>query len=183
MISFDEILARRRSVRSYRDIPVEKDKIEQVLHAARCAPSACNNQPWRFAVVTDPALRRRLAAEALGGVAVPNPWAVQAPVMIVACSQVKLITHSLAERLQGTQFHLIDIGIALEHMALKAVELDLGTCYIGWFNARAVRRVLALPSSWKPECLLTLGYPVEWPRPTPRKALDEIVLFDPGKNK
>lgn len=180
MKNLDEILAARRSVRAYRDTPVEDEKLRQVLAAGRIAPSACNNQPWRFAVVTEPALKQRLAEKALGGIAVPNPWAVQAPVIIVACSQTKLLTHSLAERLQGTQFHLIDIGIAMEHMVLKAVELDLGTCYIGWFNAREVRRVLNLPSAWKPECLLTLGYPVEWPKPTPRKPMEEIVIFNSG---
>ena len=80
--------------------------------------------------------------------------------------------------MQGVQYHLIDIGIALEHIALKAVELELGTCYIGWFNAKAIKNLLKLPVNWKVECLLTIGYPAEVPELSKRKEINEICRFN-----
>lgn len=181
MKTFDQVVQERRSVRDYLARPVEKEKIEAVLEAARLAPSACNAQPWRFAVVTDLVTKEKLTEEGLGGMVVPNTWAKTAPIIIVACSERKLFTHLLAERVQGVQYHLIDMGMALEHMALKAVELGLGTCFIGWFNGKKICRFLHLPSSWRAECLVTLGYPSALPDPTPRKSLQEISFIIDGK--
>jgi nitroreductase len=171
--SFDQILQERRSVRAYADTPVAGTVITELLEAARCAPSACNAQPWRFVVVRDPAQKRRLTDTGLGGM-VPNAWAQSAPVIIVACSDLQFFTHRLAEKVQGVEYHLIDLGIALEHLVLKATEHGLGTCYIGWFKGAAISRLLSLPSSWKVECLVTLGYPAVIPDPTPRKSLADI---------
>lgn len=176
MKTLDQIIDDRRSIRAYLPRPVEEEKIRALLEAARKAPSACNAQPWRYVVVSDPSLKERLLAEGLGGVVVPNTWAKSAPVVIVACSDLKLFTHTLAEQVQGVHYHLIDMGISLEHIALKAAELDLGTCYIGWFKGKAIHRLLRLPASWKVECLLTLGYPEKTPDPAPRKTREEIAF-------
>ncbi|OGS37751.1 MAG: hypothetical protein A2293_11770 [Elusimicrobia bacterium RIFOXYB2_FULL_49_7] len=178
MKTLDDLIAGRRSVRKYSLRGVEKEKITQIFEAARLAPSACNAQPWRFVAVTKPQAREELINKGLGGVMVPNNWAKTAPVFIVVCSDTKLITHTLAEKVQGVQYHLIDIGIACEHVVLKATELGLGTCYIGWFNAKNISRCLNLPGSWKPECLITLGYPAEdGAAATSRKPMDEISAF------
>lgn len=175
MKSLDELIKERRSIRKYLDTPVEKEKIEAILEAARLAPSACNAQPWRIVAVRDATLRKEVLSKGLGGLVVPNSWAKTAPVIFVVCAETQFITHGLGERIKNVQWHLIDIGICMEHMALKAVELGLGTCYIGWFNEKEISRILKLPSSWKIECLLTLGYPAESPDPTPRKRLEEIA--------
>ena len=177
MKSLDELIGERRSIRKYIDRPVEREKLETVIEAARLAPSACNAQPWRFVVISEPEIRKKLIEEGLGGVVVSNSWAMTAPVVIVACSDLNLFTHNIAERVQGVEYHLIDMGIALEHIALKAVEMGLGTCYIGWFNAKPIQKLLKLQSSWKVECLLTLGYPQEIPERTKRKDLNEISRF------
>jgi len=177
MNTLDELIHARRSIRKYADRPVERAKLEAVIEAARLAPSACNSQPWRFVVVAEPAIRAKLIEEGLGGVIVPNSWAGSAPAVIVACSDIDLINHKIAEKVQGVEYHLIDMGIALEHMALKAVELGLGTCYIGWFNAKPLQKLLKLPGSWKVECLLTIGYPETIPEPTKRKDINEICRF------
>ncbi|MHB9155450.1 MAG: nitroreductase family protein [Endomicrobiales bacterium] len=177
MKTLDQIINGRRSIRKYLDRPVEEEKLAAVLAAACAAPSACNAQPWRYVAVTDPALRQRLCEEGLGGV-VPNTWAKSAPAVIVACSETSLFTHTLAERVQGVEYHLIDLGISLEHLVLKAAELDLGTCFIGWFKGKAIGRLLQLPSSWKVECLVTLGYPSEVPSPTPRKKPAETCFLN-----
>jgi nitroreductase len=176
MTEIDRCIADRRSIRKYREQPVEKEKLEQVLEAARLAPSACNAQPWRFAVVTDRALNKRIIDEGMG-LTVPNTWGHSAPVIIVVCSEKSLFTHQLAERVGGVQFHLIDIGIACEHLVLKAHELGLGTCYIGWFKEKNIKKIISLSSSWGIECLVTLGYPDSIPEATPRKKLADIVKY------
>lgn len=173
MKTLGQLIDERRSIRKYLDRPVEPEKIQAILEAARRAPSACNAQPWRFVVVKDTELKQCLTEQGLGGV-VPNAWAKTAPVIIVTCSDLNFFTHQLAERVQGVQYHLIDIGIALEHLVLKATELELGTCYIGWFNGKAIHRLLQLPASWKVECLVTLGYAAEIPEASVRKPLNEI---------
>lgn len=178
MKTLDELINERKSIRKYLDKPVEREKLSRVIEAARLAPSACNAQPWRFIVVDEPALRDKLIKEGLGGVVVPNTWAKAAPAVIVACSDLDLTTHKLAEKVQGVQYHLIDMGIALEHIALKAVELGLGTCYIGWFNGKAIKKLLRLPLNWKVECLLTIGYPADIPEPMKRKAINDICRFN-----
>ena len=177
MKTLDELIKERRSIRKYSDRPVEKEKITAILEAARLSPSACNAQPWRIAAVHEKDMVKEVISKGLGGVVVPNNWAKSCPAVIVVCSETKIFTHSIGERVKNVQWHLIDIGICMEHMALKAVELGLGTCYIGWFNAKEIKKVLSLPSGWKVECLLTLGYPQEIPEATPRKPLDEISLI------
>ncbi|MGA2089912.1 MAG: nitroreductase family protein [Endomicrobiales bacterium] len=176
MKTFDQIISQRRSVRNYLDRPVEEEKLRAVLEAAREAPSACNAQPWRFVAVIDPVLRDSVAARGLGGV-VPNAWAKTAPVIIVVCSTLELLTHRVGEAVQGVSYHLIDLGIAMEHVVLKATELELGTCYIGWFNAKPIHKLLDLSPSWKVECLITLGYPAEIPGLSSRKDLSEICII------
>jgi len=175
--TLDELIKERRSIRKYTEKPVEQYKLKAVIEAARLAPSACNAQPWRFVVVSEPELRTKLFETGLGGV-VPNSWAKTAPAVIAACSDLDFMTHKVAERIQGVEYHLIDIGIALEHIALKAVELGLGACYIGWFNAKSIKKLLKLPLKWKVECLMTIGYPAETPEPAKRKAISEICRFN-----
>lgn len=177
MKTFDELIGERRSIRKYLDKPVEKEKMIKALEAARLSPSACNAQPWRF-VVTTGKKKELLIEKGLGGV-VSNSWAKSAPAIIVVCSVTSLFTHSIGESIQGTQYHLIDLGIAMEHFVLKAWELGLGTCYIGWFNGKNISREFKLPKSWKPECLITLGYPAEpLPASTPRKSAEEVFKFE-----
>jgi len=178
MLTLDELISKRYSVRSYDSRAVEKEKIEAILQAARLAPSACNAQPWRFIVIDQKELKEKFIEQCMG-VTVPNTWAKSAPVIIVAASQLQLLTHKVGELIQGVNYHLIDIGIALEHCALKATELELGTCYIGWFKADKIKKLLNLPKNWKPECLLTLGYSLDKPRESIRKPLEEIVLWNP----
>jgi len=177
MKTLDELIRERRSIRKYLDKPVEKEKISTILEAARLAPSACNAQPWRFIVISDEKTLGDIRAKGLGGTVVPNNWAKSAPVIIIACAETKFFTHALGERVKNVQWHLIDIGISMEHMALKAVELGLGTCYIGWFNEKELRKALNIPGNWKVECILTLGYPAEIPEAMPRKALNEISII------
>jgi nitroreductase len=172
------VIQQRCSVRSFKDTPVDREIIRSITEAARRAPSACNAQPWRFVAVTDPPLLKHIVDRGLGGV-VPNRWAASAPVIMVGCAVLNLLTHRLGEAVKGIQYHQIDLGIALEHMVLRATEMGLGTCWIGWFNEKNIKKILQLPRGWKILSLLALGYPHdEKPAHSARLALDEILFFN-----
>ncbi len=163
-----EAIEQRRSVRAYEDRPVEEGKLQKVLEAARLAPSARNMQEWKFVVVRDQALRKELV-EAANGQAMVG----EAPVVIVACA----VDHEHVMSC-GHPCFLVDVSIALEHIALTARSLGLGTCWIGAFNQQKVRNVLGIPESVQIVELMPLGYAKEWPDARPRKVLSEIVCYD-----
>jgi nitroreductase len=171
-------IQQRCSVRSFKDTPVDGAVIRSIAEAARLAPSACNAQPWRFVAVTEPPLLKQIVDRGLGGV-VPNRWAASAPVIIVGCAVLNLLTHRLAESVKGINYHHIDLGIALEHMVLRATEMGLGTCWIGWFNEKNIKKILHVPRGWKVISLLALGYPHEETHSrSARLALDEILFVN-----
>lgn len=150
------------------------------MEAARLAPSACNKQPWRFAVVCDPDLRRRIVEEGfLPGIKMP--WAVTAPVHVVIGMECSFLTHRLGASVSGVDYPWVDIGIAGEHLVLAATELGLGTCWIGWIKADPLARIVDWPRSIKPVAVITVGYPVQDTpvrRPADRrKPFDELVRW------
>jgi len=153
-----ELLKQRRSVRDFLDKPVEREKIRLCLEAARVAPSACNSQPWRFIVVDDGELKRRLCDKAFSGIYAINAFCRKAPVIVVIVSEKSKFLARIGSMFRGTKYYLIDIGIAGEHFVLQAQELGLGTCWIGWFSERAVKSVLNIPKDKKIDVLLVLGY-------------------------
>lgn len=159
----------RKSVRAYLDKPVEEEKLNAVLEAARLAPSASNRQEWRFVIVRDKEVRSKVAMAAG-----QQMFVAQAPVIIAACAETDghLMTC-------GEACYPIDVAIALDHLTLRAVELGLGTCWIGKFNADEVKKILGIPDEIKVVQLMPLGYPVEPDAvPKKRRALAEIVKFD-----
>ncbi len=172
-----DIIRKRQSVRAYLDKPVEDEKIEQIIEAARLSPSACNSQCWRF-VVANGDIREQVIKKGLGGLVVPNRWASGVPVIIVACADLNFITHKVGAGIKNIEYYLLDIGIAVEHLVLRATELGLGTCWIGWFNEREIRKLLKIPKSVKIVALITLGYPKEELKPHEKQRLNlKDILF------
>lgn len=175
-----DLIAHRVSCRAYKPDLVPQEHIQQILEAARLAPSACNQQPWRFAVVQDSALRRRIVEEGfLPGLSMT--WATVAPVHIVIGMELSFLPHRFGKELSGVDYPWIDIGIAGEHLVLAATELGLGTCWIGWTNAQAIAKIVGWPKSIKPVIVITVGYPdPSEERPLPasrRKSLDELAKW------
>ena len=163
-----EAIRQRRSVRSYEEREVEEDVLTQVMEAGRLAPSARNMQEWKFVVVRDKALRRKLADAASG-----QRFVGEAPVVIVACAVEH--DHIMA---CGHPSHLIDVAIAIDHITLAARELGLGTCWIGAFDQQKVRDILGIPDSVEVIELLPMGYPAGWPGARLRKPFNEVVCYD-----
>jgi nitroreductase len=155
-----DTIARRVSCRAYQSKPVPEAHVMQILEAARLAPSACNLQPWRFAVVRKPDLRRRIAEDGfLPGFKMT--WAIDAPVHVVIGMERSFATHRLGAVISGVDYPWVDIGIAGEHLVLAATELGLGTCWIGWIKSRALAGIVGWPSSVKPSAVITVGYPCD----------------------
>lgn len=175
--SFLELVRQRTSCRSYRPEPVPREALEQMLEAARLAPSACNRQPWRFAVVTDRAVRTMLIKEAfLPGIRMD--WAEQAGAMIALGMKRSPVTHQIATRISGVDYPLLDLGIAGEHLVLQAEELGYGTCWIGWIRPKAVRRIIGWPRTVEAVGLITVGRPAGGERqPRPRLTPEEIAVW------
>jgi nitroreductase len=171
-----DLVASRRSIRSYLRDPVPREMIESCVEAARYAPSASNTQGWRF-IVTEGELKDRLVREVLGGIVVPNRFAAGAPVIVALAMRLDTVTHRIGAGIKRIDYHLIDAGIAGEHFVLRAAELGLGTCWIGWFDKKAAKRLLEIPSRWDLPALITLGYPAESPGPKDRLPTSDICIF------
>jgi len=162
-MSFLELVRKRRSCRKYSSRPVPPEAIRRCLEAARLSPSACNSQPWRFIVVQEPGLKGRLGEKAFSGIHKMNAFARSAPVLVVVIREVSKYAAELGGALRGVPYSLIDLGIACEHFILQAAEEDLSTCWLGWFDARAVKKVLKLGLWDKVDIIISLGYAQDTP--------------------
>jgi nitroreductase len=163
-----DAIKQRESVRSYKSTPVEDKKLQLLLEAARLAPSASNRQEWRFIVVKDKETRQKLEVAAAN-----QGFVAEAPVVIAACAQTD--NHVM---MCGQPCYPIDVAIAIDHITLKAVEEDLGTCWIGAFDEKAVQAILRIPPEIRVVSLLTVGYPKMLHSKKTRKQLDEIVKYE-----
>ncbi|MBK5273964.1 MAG: nitroreductase family protein [Desulfuromonadales bacterium] len=172
-----QVIRDRRSIRKYKDTPVEREKIEQILDAARLAPSWKNMQCWRFLVLTEADRRARLLA------AFPddNPGKkaiAMAPVVIVVCADP---CESDVEN--GIEYFVADTAIAFEHLCLAAHALGLGTCWMGWYDEAQIKRSLSIPDNIRIVGITPLGYPDQEPRARPRKELAEISFFNEWRSE
>jgi nitroreductase len=167
-MDFLELVTSRYSVRSYQPRPVEQDRLDRILEAARLAPSGVNQQPWKFVVVRDAEIRRRLAVACWN-----QQFVAQAPVVIAGVGL-------MPDRIMRCDIpgDPVDVAIAMEHLALAATAEGLGTCWIGRFHQDQVREVLGIPDSAKVIEVMTLGYPADSPRTKDRKPIGEIVCYD-----
>jgi coenzyme F420-0:L-glutamate ligase / coenzyme F420-1:gamma-L-glutamate ligase len=197
-LDFDALVRGRRSVRAFRPDPVPRALIERVLDAARWAPSPHGRMPWRFAVLTEPAVKARLA-DAMGDtwratLAMDNdPPAVvaqrlahsharirEAPALILLCLYTADLDHYPDPDRQAaeTTMAIQSLGAAAQTLLLAAYRLGLDG---GWmcaplFCPDTVRDTLDLPPALVPHALLPLGYAAKDPKRRPRLPLDDLVV-------
>ncbi len=144
-----EAIRTRKSVRSFLDKPVEDAKLGRIFEAARLAPSARNDQEWRFVIVREEELRKKLAEAASN-----QHFIAEAPVVIACCAApVGRVMRC------GFEPYPIDVAIIMDHISLLAVSEGLGTCWIGSFDQEAVKKILRIPLDIKVVELMPLGYP------------------------
>ncbi len=177
-MTFNELVNLRQSNRAYSDKEVEKEKIIACIESARMSPSACNSQPWKFIVVDNPEIKKKLAQTTSNRLLPLNHFTNQAPVHIVLVNEGSNFTATLGNKIKNRNFSLIDIGIAAEHFCLQASELGLGTCMIGWFNEKDVKNLLQIPDKKRPELIITIGYPSDKQRDKRRKKIDKIMSYN-----
>jgi nitroreductase len=161
-----EAIKTRRSTRNYTDKPVEPEKLDRILEAARLSPSAVNFQPWNFIVVKDHATKENLSE------AYPQPWFKKAPIIIVTCATPE----KAWKRKDGEEFWKIDAAIAMQDIVLAATAEGLGTCWIGAFEEAKAKEALGIPQNVRVVAMTPLGYAAEKQgQITQRKPLTEIV--------
>lgn len=179
-MNFEELIIHRQSVRKYQNKPVEKEKIDRLIHAVHQSPSASNSQPWKLIIVNQPELKNKVARATFSKTISFNKFAVEAPVIaVLVIEKAKLITR-VGGKLKNQEYPQYDIGIAAAHFCLQATELGLGTCMLGWFDEKQIQQLLGIPKKRKVALLITLGYaPNDYKlRKKTRKTIDEICSFN-----
>lgn len=187
-MDFLELAHKRQSVRSYDpDRAVEPEKLIRCIEALRMAPSACNAQPWKLVVLTDPELKNRVAEAAAAKWLGMNNFTKQAPILVVLVREEPNFTSKLGTVLKNKPYTLMDVGIAAAHFCLQAASEGLGTCILGWFDEKAVKQLLGIPRKKRVELIITLGYPSKPEiRKKVRKPVAEICSYnsyEPSTNK
>jgi nitroreductase len=197
-MELSDVIASRRSIRKFKQEDISADTVRLLLDAARLAPSGSNIQPARFIVAQSQA-----AKEALGRFT-PYKFIVKASVVFVCCADLTTIStrdKRVGELLEAGAFDGVDVNfdnhapystvmdteaakaylamnvaIAVEHIVLKAVDLSLGSCWLGRFDRDKLKEYLQLDENIHPVVLLPVGYPDQTPKARPRFDLDKLVL-------
>jgi Nitroreductase len=178
MNTFLELVRNRQSDRAYLDKPVETEKLERVLEAARLAPSACNSQPWRFIVVTDPEKRMQVAEAIASKVLSMNHFTRQAPVQLVLVEENANFTSTLGGWATNKHYPHIDLGIVASYISLAAADEGLGSCIIGWCDEKKIRKALNIPKNKRVMLVILLGYSDQPLREKKRKTKEEIISYN-----
>lgn len=167
-----ECIRTRRSIRKYKDKPVEWEKVSNILDAGRMAPSAGNVQNWKFIIIRDEAARKKVSDACL-----QQDWMMQAPIHIAVCAlpeKIKRYYGVRGERLYTPQ----NCAAAVENMLLAAHTQGLGSCWVGAFDEDMMRRALGLPEDVIIHAIVTIGYANESPQCPPRNAFFAIFYLE-----
>ena len=166
-LEFSNLIQQRFSVRKYKSTPVKEEYLNTILKAARLAPTAHNQQPFRLIVVKTEGNKDSLKR------IYPRKFFVEAPIVICACA----VLEEGWIRDDGKNYTEVDTTIAMDHLILAATNLGLGTCWIGKFDLETAREVLNIPENVLPLVFTPVGYSDEEPRIKIRKEIDEIVRY------
>lgn len=178
MMDFMTLAKTRQSVRGYLDKPVAHEDVVKCVEAARLAPSACNSQPWKMVVVDDPAMLPPLA-EAISPEGKPiNRFVHQVPVLVVVVEEEAVLAPGVSAEYKP-RWVGIDNGSAIEHFCLQAAELGLGSCIMGSFDEKQVKKLLQVPEDRTIKVIIALGYPAdETIRTKVRRELSQVVSYN-----
>jgi len=167
-----ECIMTRRSVRKFKEQPVEWEKIGKILDAGRYAPSSGNLQNWKFIVVSDPEKRKAIAEAALN-----QHWIAVAPYIIVIIAEPEKATRFYGIR--GERLYTIQNCAAVaENMLLAAHSLGLASCWIGAFDENKISSILGVVKEVRPQIILPIGYPDEVEEPPQKFRLENITYIE-----
>lgn len=174
-ISFAELAKKRQSDRKYKDQAVEREKLIQCLETARISPSANNSQPWKFIVVDDFEKKEQIAECSIGlGM---NKFTHQCPVIVAVVLEKQNFMSTIGSMIKNKDYSLFDIGIAVNQFCLQAADLGLGTCIIGWFDEKKIKKILGVRNRRIP-LLISVGYPDAPTRDKVRKSLEVMSSWN-----
>lgn len=173
--NFAELARIRQSDRKYKDQAVEKEKIIQCLETARISPSANNSQPWKFVVVDDFEKKEQIAECSIGlGM---NKFTHQCPVIVAVVLEKQNFMSTIGSMIKNKDYSLFDVGIAVNQFCLQAADLGLGTCIMGWFDEKKIKKILGVRNRRIP-LLISLGYPDAPIREKVRKPLEVMSSWN-----
>jgi nitroreductase len=200
-LSTQEAIRQRRSIRKFKPDPVPDECITELLESARLAPSGCNAQPWRFKIVRDPGKRILLAQAAHN-----QMFIAEAPVVIVCCADVRgyldgsvsgiqdlgkigavednvvqVLVRNIGEMKTCSVEQLAariaaNVAIAVEHMALRALDFGLGTCWVRFLDVERIQKIFGWGDNLFVVALLPVGYPAEAPAPRKRLPMEALLI-------
>jgi nitroreductase len=147
----------RRSIRRYERKEIPVDVMNELLESMRLAPSANNQQRWSIIVVTDEETKKKLVP-----VSGNQKFVAECSAYLVGVTE------------PGAHYSAVDMTIALDHLTLRAVELGLGTCWIGDFEGDEVKKILGIPADREVPICMTLGYPAHSPPARKRKGFAQL---------
>jgi nitroreductase len=169
-MDFYEVIKERRSVRRYKPDQIPDDILNRILETGRIAPSAKNIQPWHFIVVKNPEIKEMVADACRN-----QRFMAEASVIICGCALEDIAWGRMGGYMSS---FAVDLAIAMEHMILAAANEGLGTCWIGAFVEKDVKKILGIPDNVRVVALTPVGYPAEVPKDRGRKLLKDIVSYD-----
>ena len=177
---FQELIKRRQSVRKYSPKKISKEQLNTLTEAVRLAPSACNSQPWKLIFVEEPELKEKVAKATFNSAVAFNKFALEAPVIAVLVIEKAKLIARIGGSIKNQEYPQYDIGIAAEHFCLQAADLGLGTCMLGWFDQKRIKKLLSIPRNRKIGLVITLGYAPEGykQREKIRKSASEMCSFN-----
>lgn len=164
-----ECIKNRRSVRKFKKKNIEKEKLIKILESAINAPSSGNLQNWEFIVIRNDETKKLLAKAALN-----QNFIAEANVVIVACSNDEKI--SFYGRRGKELYAIQNVSAAIQNILLAANDLGIGSCWIGAFNEKEIKKILEIPENVRPLAIIPLGYPAEIPEKPPRRAISQVVF-------
>lgn len=174
-MKFAELVKIRQSDRKYKNHEVEKEKILQCLETARLSPSANNSQPWKFVVVDDVEKKEQIAECSIGlGM---NKFTHQCPVIVAVVIEKQDFMTKIGGIIKNKDYSTFDVGIAVNQFCLQAADLGLGTCIMGWFDEKKIKKILGVKNRRIP-LLISLGYPDAPTREKVRKPLDVMSSWN-----
>jgi len=165
-MEFLDLVKKRYSVRAYKSTPVEDEKLNKILEAARLAPTGSNSQAFKLIVVHAAGREEEIKP------IYDRDWFVQAPIFICACAVQD------PDQPYNEPRHYRNIAIVMDHLIMEATDLGLGTCWIGAFNPEAARKILEVPENVYPVVLATVGYADDQPKERVRKPIEELIKYE-----
>ena len=177
MSDYFDLITRRESCRNFDpNRSVEKEKLQRCAEAAWIAPSACNGQPWKYLIVTNPELNEKLRPlmMELG----MNKFVKNCPAFAVVLEEATVLKVSLSQKFKDQDFAPIDVAFSASQFCYAATEQGLSTCIIGWHNEQKIRDLFGLPKTTRVRLILAIGYAAdETLRKKQRKPIDDVIRF------